>query len=40
VRRREILTELQRTVADPVEARAYLLRSSMIEGLRRSAQVS
>jgi 3-(3-hydroxy-phenyl)propionate hydroxylase len=35
-RRREMLTDLQQTAADPVRARAYLLRSSMIEGLRRS----
>lgn len=35
-KRREMLTQLQRTAADPVRAREYLLRSSMIEGLRRA----
>jgi 3-(3-hydroxy-phenyl)propionate hydroxylase len=39
-RRRAILAELQRTASDPVLARQYLLRSSMIEGLRRAAQES
>ena len=39
-RRREMLADLQRTVADPAQARAYLLRSSMIEGLRREARRS
>jgi 3-(3-hydroxy-phenyl)propionate hydroxylase len=34
-RRRAILAELQATAADPVRCRAFLLRSSMIEGLRR-----
>jgi 2-polyprenyl-6-methoxyphenol hydroxylase-like FAD-dependent oxidoreductase len=37
-RRRQILEDLQRTAADPTKARVYLLRSSMIEGLRRAAQ--
>ena len=35
-KRREMLAELQRTASDPVRAREYLLRSSMIEGLRRA----
>jgi len=30
------LRELQRTAADPEKAKAFLLKSSMIEGLRRS----
>lgn len=40
VKRRELFVELQRTASDPVLARAYLLRSSMIEGLRRAAAQS
>jgi len=36
-RRREILADLQRTVADPARLKAYLMKSSMIEGLRRAA---
>jgi 2-polyprenyl-6-methoxyphenol hydroxylase-like FAD-dependent oxidoreductase len=36
-RRRAMLTELQRTADDPVKLKAYLLKSSMIEGLRRAA---
>lgn len=36
-RRQQMLEELQHTASDPVLARAYLLRSSMIEGLRRAA---
>lgn len=39
-RRRAMLAELRRTASDPALARAYLLRSSMIEGLRRAAQQS
>ena len=35
-KRRQMLGELQRTAEDPVRAREYLLRSSMIEGLRRA----
>ncbi len=34
--RRAHLAELRRIAADPAEARAFLLRSSMIEGLRRA----
>jgi 2-polyprenyl-6-methoxyphenol hydroxylase-like FAD-dependent oxidoreductase len=37
-KRRQMLQDLQRTADDPVLARAHLLRSSMIEGLRRAAQ--
>lgn len=37
-RRRAMLAELRRTASDQVLAREYLLRSSMIEGLRRAAQ--
>jgi 3-(3-hydroxy-phenyl)propionate hydroxylase len=36
-RRRELFVEMQRIAADPSLARAYLLRTSMIEGLRRAA---
>ena len=36
-RRREMLADLQRTIADPARLKAYLLKSSMIEGLRRAA---
>ncbi len=39
-RRREHLRELQATAADPARARAFLLRSSMIEGLRHAAAVA
>lgn len=35
-KRREILDELKALTADPVKARAYVIRSSMIEGLRRA----
>jgi 3-(3-hydroxy-phenyl)propionate hydroxylase len=36
-KRRETLRELQATAADPVRAREYLLRTSMITGLRQAA---
>jgi 2-polyprenyl-6-methoxyphenol hydroxylase-like FAD-dependent oxidoreductase len=36
-RRREMLADLQRTTADPARLKAYLMKSSMIEGLRRAA---
>ncbi len=36
-RRREMLADLQRTAADPGKLKAYLLKSSMIDGLRRAA---
>jgi 2-polyprenyl-6-methoxyphenol hydroxylase-like FAD-dependent oxidoreductase len=36
-RRRELLADLQRTTDDPVRLKAYLLKTSMIEGLRRAA---
>jgi 2-polyprenyl-6-methoxyphenol hydroxylase-like FAD-dependent oxidoreductase len=39
-RRRELFSEMQRTAADPALARAFLLRSSMTEGLRRAAAQS
>lgn len=35
-RRRAILADLQATARDPVRCRAFLLKSSMIEGLRRA----
>jgi 3-(3-hydroxy-phenyl)propionate hydroxylase len=38
-RRAALLADLQRTAADPVAARAQLLRSSMIAGLRAAALV-
>lgn len=38
--RQKMLEDLQRTASDPALARAYLLRSSMIEGLRRAAAQS
>ena len=36
-RRRELLADLQRTADDPIKLKAYLLKSSMIDGLRRAA---
>lgn len=39
-RRREMLTALQRTADDPALAREHLLRSSMIAGLRRAAEIA
>jgi hypothetical protein len=36
-RRRELLIDLQRTADDPVKLKTYLLKTSMIEGLRRAA---
>jgi 3-(3-hydroxy-phenyl)propionate hydroxylase len=36
-RRRKMLEELQRITEDPVQLKAYLMKSSMIEGLRRAA---
>jgi 3-(3-hydroxy-phenyl)propionate hydroxylase len=36
-RRREMLADLQRTIVDPPKLKAFLLKSSMIEGLRRAA---
>jgi 3-(3-hydroxy-phenyl)propionate hydroxylase len=36
-RRRTMLDELRRTIDDPAKLKAYLLKSSMIEGLRRAA---
>lgn len=38
--RRALLAELQRTVADSELAKAYMLRSSMIAGLRRSEAIT
>ena len=32
-----MLEELQRTIDDPVKLKAYLMKSSMIDGLRRAA---
>jgi 3-(3-hydroxy-phenyl)propionate hydroxylase len=40
VYRRSELTRLQAIAADPVQAREYLLRSSMISGLREAEQLS
>jgi 2-polyprenyl-6-methoxyphenol hydroxylase-like FAD-dependent oxidoreductase len=39
-RRRETLAALQKTAGDPVAAREHLLRSSMIAGLRRAAEIA
>ena len=39
-RRRELLANLQHTAADKGLARAHLLRTSMIEGLRKSLEIS
>ncbi len=39
-KRRESLEALQRTVADPDAARQHLLRSSMIAGLRKAAEIA
>jgi 2-polyprenyl-6-methoxyphenol hydroxylase-like FAD-dependent oxidoreductase len=38
-RRRAILEDLQRTASDPVRLKQYLLKTSMIEGLRRAASI-
>ncbi|MES2451143.1 MAG: FAD-dependent monooxygenase [Pseudomonadota bacterium] len=38
-KRRDMLAALQVTVADPIVAREHLLRSSMIAGLRRAAEI-
>ncbi|MEX2149736.1 MAG: NAD(P)/FAD-dependent oxidoreductase [Steroidobacteraceae bacterium] len=39
-KRREMFTEMQRIASDPELARPFLLRSSMIEGLRKAAAQS
>ena len=39
-KRREMLSALQAVAADPEQARAHLLRSSMIAGLRRAAEIA
>lgn len=39
-RRRAMLTELQRVADDPEAARAHLLRTSMIEGLRKATAIA
>ena len=36
-RRRAMLKDLQRITDDPAKLKAYLLKSSMIDGLRRAA---
>ena len=38
-RRRALLADLQATTRDPAKLRAYLLRTSMIDGLRRAAAI-
>jgi len=38
--RQERMTEMRETVADPVKARAFLMRTSMFEGLQAAAQVA
>ena len=37
--RRKMLADLQAVTADPVRLKAYLLKSSMIDGLRHAAAV-
>jgi 3-(3-hydroxy-phenyl)propionate hydroxylase len=39
-KRRETLANLQAIAADPVRAREYLLKSSMISGLRQAEAVA
>jgi 2-polyprenyl-6-methoxyphenol hydroxylase-like FAD-dependent oxidoreductase len=39
-KRREMLTSLQRIAGDPVAAHEHLLRTSMIAGLRRAAEIA
>ncbi len=39
-RRRQLLAELQATAADPVRCKAHLMKSSMIDGLRRAAAIT
>lgn len=39
-RRREMLHELQQIASDPHQARAHLLRTSMITGLRQAAEIA
>jgi 2-polyprenyl-6-methoxyphenol hydroxylase-like FAD-dependent oxidoreductase len=36
-RRRTMLEDMQRMIDDPVKLKAYLMKSSMIDGLRRAA---
>jgi 3-(3-hydroxy-phenyl)propionate hydroxylase len=36
-RRRAMLDDMNRMIADPAKLKAYLSKSSMIEGLRRAA---
>ena len=36
-RRRALLEDLQKTIDDPAKLKAYLLKSSMVDGLRRAA---
>ena len=38
-RRRKLLADLQATARDPVKLKAYMLRTSMIDGLRRAAAI-
>jgi 3-(3-hydroxy-phenyl)propionate hydroxylase len=38
--RARALDELRRTAEDPAQARAYMLKSSMISGLRRAAEIA
>ena len=39
-RRREMLAELQALAADPVRCKAHLMRTSMIDGLRKAAAIA
>jgi len=38
-RRRRLLADMQATAADPIKLKAYMLRTSMIDGLRRAASI-
>jgi 2-polyprenyl-6-methoxyphenol hydroxylase-like FAD-dependent oxidoreductase len=40
VRRRELLAELQAIADDPVRRKAHLMRTSMIDGLRRAKEIA
>ncbi|HTP84638.1 MAG TPA: FAD-dependent monooxygenase, partial [Alphaproteobacteria bacterium] len=38
-RRKRLLADLQATSRDPAKLKAYMLRTSMIDGLRRAAAI-
>jgi 3-(3-hydroxy-phenyl)propionate hydroxylase len=39
-RRREMLADLQATASDPIRCKAHLMRSAMIDGLRKAAAIA